>query len=209
MSSEKVSVVVPGAPLGWTTAERLEEVAAAARKYGAESIKLTASQRMNIYGVNTDDAASLAEELGGALPKPVGVKTGAHTVQACPSTKTCKYARQDAIELAEKLREMMSTEVYPGKVKVGVSGCGINCCESWLRDVGVFGKKSGWTLIVGGNAAGRPRIGDVIGEDLTDDEVVAMTRKALAYYAENAKKMERSARLFQRKGIEELQELLK
>ena len=28
----------------------------------------------------------------------------------------------------------------PGKFKMTVSGCNLNCAESWVRDVGLFGK---------------------------------------------------------------------
>ena len=209
MDNEKMGVVAPGSLLGWTTPERLEEVAAAARKYGVEKIKITGSQRLKLYGVKKEDAPVLAKELGGALPKAVGVKTGAHTVQACPGMGSCQYAQQDSNAMAEKLRNAMANTVFPGKVKVAVSGCGFNCAESWVRDLGVFGKKNGWTLIFGGNAAGRPRIGDVIGENLSDDEVIELAEKALGYYVENAKKMERSARLVTRKGVDELKAFLK
>ena len=205
MSDSTIGVMVPGSPLGMTTPQRLEEVAAVARKYKVETIKITASQRLKLYGVDKEAAPALLEELGGQMPKAVGVKKGAHTVQSCPGKKSCKYACQDSVDLSGKLAAAMGDRVYPGKVKVGVSGCSFNCCEGYLRDVGIFGRKSGWTLVFGGNAGGRPRIGDVIGEGLSDDEVIALTLKALDYYIENGKKLERSARLVTRKGVEELQ----
>ncbi len=204
MSDSKIGVVVPGSPFGMTTPDRLEEIAAVAKKYKVETIKITAAQRLKLYGVEKEDAPALLEELGGAMPKPVGVKTGPHTLQCCPGVKSCSYACQDSQGLSAKLGKALSTRVFPGKVKVGVSGCAFNCCESHLRDVGIFGKKSGWTLVFAGNAGGRPRIGDVIAEGLSDDEVIERTLKALEYYTANAKKLERSARLVTRKGVDEL-----
>jgi NAD(P)H-nitrite reductase large subunit len=79
----------------------------------------------------------------------------------------------------------------------------MNCGESYMRDFGAFGKKSGWTVIFGGNAARKPRIGDVIAEDLNNEEVIELARKCFEYYAANGKKKERTARFIERISIEE------
>ena len=208
MSDSKMAVMVPGSPLGMTTPQRLEEIAAVAKKYKVETIKITASQRLKLYGIEKEDAPALLAELGGAVPQPLGVKKGPHTLQSCPGKRSCQYACQDSLALSAKLAEALGDDVFPGKVKVGVSGCSFNCSEGYLRDVGIFGKKSGWTLVFAGNAGGRPRIGDILAEGLSDDEVIALTLKALDYYRANAKKMERSARLVTRKGVDALKAFL-
>jgi NAD(P)H-nitrite reductase large subunit len=91
----------------------------------------------------------------------------------------------------------------PAKVKIGVSGCPNKCGEAYVRDIGLFGKKSGWTFIFGGNSGARPRIGDIIAENLTDDQVIELARKCLDYYKANARGRERTARFIERIGIEE------
>ena len=72
-----------------------------------------------------------------------------------------------------------------------------------MRDFGVFGKRTGWTFIFGGNSGRNVRVGDIIAEDLTDDQVVELANKCLEYYRSNAKPNERTARFVQRIGIEE------
>jgi len=72
-----------------------------------------------------------------------------------------------------------------------------------VRDFGALGKKSGWTVIFGGNSGGHPRIGDVIAENLTEEEVVELAKRCFEYYSANAKKRERTARFIERIGIEE------
>ena len=67
----------------------------------------------------------------------------------------------------------------PAKVKIGVSGCPMTCGESFVRDIGVQGKKNGWTFIFGGNSGGHPRIGDVLAEDLTTEQVLELARKSV------------------------------
>jgi NAD(P)H-nitrite reductase large subunit len=61
---------------------------------------------------------------------------------------------------------------------------------------------------VGGSSARRPRIGDVLKEDLTRDEVIDLTKRSLEYYGAKAKKRQRMARFVDRIGIENLKEAL-
>jgi len=107
-----------------------------------------------------------------------------------------------------EIEKLFENKDLPAKVKIGVSGCPFCCGESYVRDVGLIGKKKGWTVIFGGNSAGRPRIGDVLAENISKDEAIQMIKNCLQYYKDNAKKKERTARFITRVGIESLQEHL-
>ena len=96
----------------------------------------------------------------------------------------------------------------PAKIKIGVSGCPFCCAESFVRDIGVFGKKNGWTFIVGGSSARRPRIGDLMAENLSKDEVIDLTKRSLEYYGDKGKKRERMARFVDRIGIENVKDAI-
>ena len=91
---------------------------------------------------------------------------------------------------------------FPAKVKIGVSGCQFCCGESFVRDIGIFGKKKGWTVIFGGNSGRKPRVGDIIAEDISREEVIDLTKRCLEYYAANGRKRERTARFVERIGID-------
>jgi NAD(P)H-nitrite reductase large subunit len=71
--------------------------------------------------------------------------------------------------------------------------------------VGLTAEKKGWRFSFGGNGAGRPRIGDLVAEGLSDDGAVALVTKTLNYYLQTAKFKTRSARFMERFGIEALQ----
>lgn len=129
---------------------------------------------------------------------------GIHYIQACPGSRLCKYGRQDSLALGEKIEKAFGDLPLPAKTKVGISGCSLNCCESFVRDIGVFGKKNGWTLVFGGNGGGLPRIGDIIAENLSDDEVIDLVGKCLDFYRDNARNLERTARYMKRTGVEKL-----
>ncbi len=191
--------ILPGQKMGIVTPDYLEAVAAAARKHNIPLLKLTSAQRIAIGGHTPEEAAAIWQDFGQAEgpKKPVGI----HYIQACPGVQWCKYGRQDSPLLGKKMEEALMTIPLPAKVKVGVSGCSMNCCEGFVRDLGVFGKKNGWTLIFGGNGGGIPRIGDIIGQDLNDDGVIALAEKCLRHYAANARKLERTARFIERTDL--------
>jgi NAD(P)H-nitrite reductase large subunit len=104
--------------------------------------------------------------------------------------------------LGLRLEKMLVGMEMPAKVKIGVSGCPNNCSEGYVRDIGLFGKSKGWTLVVGGSSGRKPRIGDVIAERLTDDQALELVHKCLDFYKKNANTKERTARFIERIGIE-------
>ena len=131
-----------------------------------------------------------------------------HYVQACPGTAVCKFGQQDSLGLGMKIEDFFIGMVLPAKVKIGVSGCPFCCGESFVRDIGVFGKKAGWNLVVGGSSARRPRVGDLIREQLSEAEVIPLVKRALEYYRDRSKKRERMARFVDRIGIENVKDAI-
>jgi NAD(P)H-nitrite reductase large subunit len=131
-----------------------------------------------------------------------------HYVQACPGTAVCTYGRQDSLGLGLDIESFFYGYQLPAKVKIGVSGCPFCCGESYVRDIGIIGKKKGWIVTFGGNSGNRPRIADVLAKDLSTDEVIELMKKCLDYYKNNAKKKERTARFIERIGIEEMKKHL-
>lgn len=193
--------IVPRTPVGLVTPELLENIARVAKKYEIPIIKLTSAQRMALVGMKPEVVDSVWEELGTGIGP--AVEKCVHYVQACPGTAVCKYGIQDSLGLGTRLEQLLVGMELPAKGKIGVSGCPFCCAESFVRDFGVFGKKTGWTFIFGGNSGRNARIGDIIAQDLTDDQVVELAMKCLNYYKENAKPMERTSRFINRIGIEE------
>lgn len=198
--------IVPRTPVGLVTPENLERIASVARKYSIPVIKITSGQRFALVGIERDDVESIWNDLGMDMGK--ASELCLHYVQACPGTEVCTFGVQDSLGLGIQIEEFFLGMDLPAKVKIGVSGCPFCCGESYVRDIGVVGTKKGWSLIVGGSSTRRPRVGDVICEALTADEVVPLIRRTLEYYRDNGRKRERMARFVDRIGIEELKEAL-
>lgn len=199
----KTYLVLPQFQAGLLTPEDLERLAQLARTYQVPATKITSAQRVAFLGMEPEALEALKTELQLADTLP-HIRHQVHYVQACPGRTWCQYGQGDALAMGERIRAIELDGPLPSKVKVGISGCRFCCCESWIRDVGLTGEKKGWRFTFGGNGAGRPRIGDVVAEGLSDDEAVALVTKTLNYYLREAKYKTRSARFMERVGIETL-----
>lgn len=198
--------IVPGPKMGMVTPEFLETIARVVRKHKIPLLKFTDAQRLAFIGHVPEEIEQIWQELGHSAgpQKPVGI----HYIKACPGKTWCKYGVQDSLTLGAKIEKALLSLPLPAKTKVGVSGCSRNCCEGFVRDLGVFGKENGWTLVFGGNGAGRPRIGDIIGEGLTDEQLLVLSGKVLRYYSDNARERERTARFMDRTALSDLKDAL-
>jgi NAD(P)H-nitrite reductase large subunit len=203
---KKSYAIVPRTPVGLVSVEDLEAIVKVVKKYQIPVIKITSGQRFALVGMQKDDVDNIWNDLNMDVGR--ATELCLHYVQACPGTAVCRYGVQDALGLGKDIEEFFSVMDLPAKVKIGISGCPFCCGESFVRDIGILGKKKGWTFIVGGSSARRPRIGDVLKEDLTRDEVIDLTKRSLEYYGAKAKKRQRMARFVDRIGIENLKEAL-
>lgn len=195
--------IVPRIPMGILSPEILEKLAQVARKYHVRIIKITSGQRIALVGLKAEEIEAVWKELDIEVGPAEGLCV--HYVQSCPGTETCKFGQGDSLGLAAKIEKMFvgREETVPAKSKFGISGCMLNCAESYLRDFGAFATQKGWTVIVGGNSGQRPRIGNVVAENLSEEGVLLLLQKCLDYYGKNARTRERMPRFIERIGIEE------
>jgi NAD(P)H-nitrite reductase large subunit len=198
--------IVPRLPSGIITAEQLEALARTIRRYDIPIAKLTSGQRIVLVGIKGQDVPGVWAELG--MGEGRAVKHGVHYVQACPGTAACAYGQQDSLALGTRLEDLFSALDLPAKVKVGISGCPMCCGESYLRDIGLIGRRNGWTVIFGGNAGGRPRVGDELAVGLDAEAALDLVGRTLAHYAATAKKCQRTARFVEARGIKSVRAAL-
>lgn len=192
--------VAPHIPCGVATPEILRKIADVAEKYNAAALKITSATRIAIVGLREEDIDNVWNELGMSPGAAVGLCV--RSVRACPGTTFCKLGQQDALGIGMKLDEKYHGMNLPGKFKMAVSGCQINCAESWVRDVGLFGKKMGWTLVIGGNVGTYPRIARELAVELNDEQALAKIGQVVDYYRENAQKGERLGKMIERIGFD-------
>lgn len=192
--------IVPRIPSGLVKLENLKEIVNVVEKYNIPIIKITSGHRLALVGMKGDDVNDIWQDLKMDIGK--ATELCLHYVQACPGNVVCKYGVQDSLGLGIEIEEFFLGMDFPAKVKIGVSGCLFCCGESFVRDIGIFGRKKGWTVIFGGNSGRQPRVGDIIAEDISREEVIDLTKRCLEYYAANGRKRERTARFVERIGID-------
>ena len=198
--------IAPHIPCGVVTPELLRKLADVAEKYHAQALKITGRHAHCHRGPQRRGYRFGWQDL--ALKPGAAVGLCVRSVRACPGTTFCKIGQQDALGMGMKLDEVYHGMELPGKFKMAVSGCNLNCAEGWVRDVGLYGKAKGWTLTIGGNVGAAPRIGQELLGDLDEEQALSAVEKVVNYYKENAKKGERLGKMIDRMGFDAVKEAL-
>lgn len=192
--------IVPRIPAGLINRKDLRAITDAVEKYDIPIVKITSGHRIALVGLKEEQILPIYEDLG--MDQGRAIELCLHYVQACPGTEVCQFGIQDSLGMGLKLEETLAGIDLPAKFKVGVSGCPFCCAENFVRDLGLMGKKKGWTLSFGGGSGRKVREADIIAEDLSDDEAAAVAKKCVEYYAANARKRERTASFMEKHGAE-------
>jgi len=192
-------------PAGVVTPENLETIARVARKFHIPLVKITSGQRFLLVGVQEQDIADVRRELGEL--GTASITPGVRYVQSCPGIAFCKNGTQDSISLAKAISDEYAGQDFPGKIKIGVSGCPRCCGESRVRDVGIMGTAKGWTVFFGGHSGFKSRQGEQVATGLTTEKAMECVRSLLAHYKAHAEPKERSSRFLERVGKEWIREL--
>lgn len=198
---KKTYAIVPRIPCGLLERNHLKAIADAVEKYDIPIVKLTSGQRIALVGLKEEDLQEIYDDLG--MEPGRATELCLHYVQACPGTEVCKFGVRDSLGFGRRIEKLLAEQELPAKLKIGVSGCQFCCAENFVRDIGLLGKKHGWTLSFGGHSGNRARVGDILSTDLSDDEAILLINKCVEFYRTNARKKERASRFIERIGLEE------
>lgn len=191
--------IAPHIPGGFTDTATLRKICDVADKYNL-ALKITSAQRIAMIGAKEEDLdaiwSDLAENPGAAIGLCV------RSVKICPGTQHCKRAVLDSASLGLKLDQIYHAMELPNKMKMGVSGCLLSCSESGVKDIGIVGHNKGWRIFVGGNAGPRPRLGELLVDNVqTEEEVLEVVAKVVDFY-KNDPQQGRIGKLVEEMGIE-------
>jgi len=161
--------IAPHIPGGFTDTATLRKICDVADKYQL-SLKITSAQRIAMIGAKEEELDAIWNDLAEEQGAPIGLCV--RSVKICAGTNYCKRAVQDSQALGLKIDKIYNSMQLPNKMKMGVSGCLLSCSESGVKDIGVVGTNRGWRIFVGGNAGPRPRLGELLVDDVANDEAV-------------------------------------
>jgi NAD(P)H-nitrite reductase large subunit len=173
-----VTIRLPGSMIDISTGKRIAEVA---KKYNAQTLKVTGDGRLTIVGIQDTDINALYADLG--LKPQFGTALCQQYIKVCPGNRYCNRGQKDTLDFSCRLEERF----YPfpkitAKVKIGIAGCFNSCAEPAIKDIGLIGLPAGWILMVGGAGGREPMIAEIIARNLTDDQALEATGKILMYY---------------------------
>ncbi len=191
--------IAPQIPGGIVTPDLLRRIADVAEKYNAAAMKMTSAQRIAIVGIKEADLDNVWKDLDMQPGAAIGLCV--RSIKICPGTTFCKRGQQDAVGLGLKLDEKYHGLVLPSKLKIAVAGCMNSCSEPAVKDIGILGTPKGYTMMVGGSAGIKPRLADIIADELTEEEVLDMVERIITYYKSHATK-HRLGRFIDEIGLE-------
>lgn len=190
---------------GYMTPDDFILLSSLAKKYQVSTLMATTAKKISFMDVAEQNVNPLWEELQQTFGDRLCVPKG--KIVVCPGSRFCKFAvaGRDNHAIGRQV-ERISNAHEAGKIKVGVSCCPLGCAMPRVRDLGILATANGWTLTVGGNAGAKPGVGEVIAQNLSDDELLTLLDKVYQYIEEHKTGKERSIRVIERLGIEHLKQ---
>ena len=198
--------IAPHIPCGMVNPDQLRTLAHVAEKYKVSDLKITSAARIAIIGIKEEQVDAIWEDLG----MDAGHATGlcVRSIKVCPGISYCRLAKQDSLKMGMQLDKVYHGMVLPSKMKMGVSGCKIQCAENCIKDISLYGTQDGWTLMIGGNGSARPRLAEILVEDLSFENAQAMVSRVMDYYKINSKR-QRMGRMVEKIGLDTIKSDLK
>jgi NAD(P)H-nitrite reductase large subunit len=199
---KKSYAIAPHIPCGLVTPELLERLAKIAVKYSAE-LKITSAARIAFLGIKEEDVDTIWDDLGIDQGYPVGLCV--RSIKVCPGKSYCRLAKQNSIEMGMKLDRKYHGMPLPSKMKMAVSGCKIQCGENCIKDISLYGTETGWSVMVGGMGGIKPRLAEVLVEDVSSQRAEEIVENIITYYKDYGKRA-RIGFILDKIGIQTLRE---
>lgn len=193
--------IAPHLPCGIVRPDQLRKLADVAEKYDVSALKITSAARIALIGIEEEQVDPIWDELG----LDPGHATGlcVRSIKVCPGTSYCRLGQQDSMKMGMVLDEIYHGMILPSKMKMGVSGCKVQCAENCIKDISLYGTAKGWTIQIGGNGSARPRLADLLVEDLSFDDARRKVDEIIEYYKKYSKR-ERMGRMVDRIGLDKI-----
>jgi NADPH-dependent 2,4-dienoyl-CoA reductase/sulfur reductase-like enzyme/dissimilatory sulfite reductase (desulfoviridin) alpha/beta subunit/rhodanese-related sulfurtransferase len=129
---------------GKITAEEMNAITEAARKFGSGEVTMTSRLTMEIQSVPYEKIDELREFLADAGLETGGTGSKVRPVVSCKGT-TCQYGLIDTFAVSREIHERFYKGYHdvllPHKFKIAVGGCPNNCVKPDLNDLGVVGQR--------------------------------------------------------------------
>ncbi|MBD8892221.1 nitrite/sulfite reductase [Roseibium litorale] len=177
-----VSVTISMKPIGGipgdATDVQMDEIAAIAKVYGHDEIRISHEQNVILPHVKLADVPAIFDRLvaAGMAEGNSGLITD---IIACPGMDYCALATARSIPVAQRISERFGgadRQAEIGELKIKISGCINACGHHHVGHIGILGlEKKGeefYQITLGGSANENSSIGEIIGRGFSSEEVV-------------------------------------
>ncbi|MFA5039605.1 MAG: hypothetical protein WC732_08005 [Candidatus Omnitrophota bacterium] len=191
---------------GIYTAFQLDAVQKIALKYARGMVHATTRQGLEVPFIRLEDIDSVERELkaAGVFPGASGPRLRAITV--CPGNNWCKSGLVNTFNLAKRIESELGIGCgmeLPHKFKIAIAGCPNACTRPQGSEIGIHGAAAGGYVVYLAGSGGRtPVAGFKLDRIYREDEVLALVKKVVSFFKEQARPRQRLAHLVSELGKE-------
>ncbi len=208
----EISLKPTGGIPGDATSAQMIAVAALARQYSHDELRVTHTQNLVLPHVKMSDLPAIYDVLAAQkLDAPNVNKVG--DIIACPGLDYCALANARSIPVAQRISERFADVDRAhdlGEVKIKISGCINACGHHHVGHIGLLGvDKNGeefYQITLGGSEAADATIGTLLGPAISSDQIVDTVEKILTAYADLRQGNERFLDTYRRLGAKPFKE---
>jgi len=185
-----ISLKPAGGIPGDATADEMRAVAALARQFSFDELRVSHHQNLVLPHVKQDDLFAVWQALkdAGLATANVGL---ASDIIACPGLDYCALATARSIPVAQGLSRRfadLDRQQAIGPLRINISGCINACGHHHVGHIGILGlEKKGeefYQITIGGSSSEDAAIGSIVGPGFAADEVPDAIERIVETYLE-------------------------
>lgn len=196
---------------GNLSAKQLDKISQISRDYARGFVHFTVRQAIEVPFIAFKDIEKVEAEL-----KAANIEVGTsgprlRATTACPGNNWCKRGLVNTVALFERIEKELGIVCgldLPHKFKIVISGCPNRCTRAESSEIGIYGeidlnhpeRKIGYAVYLGGCGGRTPHLGFKLDKIFTEDEVLALIKKVVTFFKDNAKPRQRLAILIEEMG---------
>jgi len=197
---------------GDATADQIREMAALAKAYSFDELRVTHAQNIVLAHVRKADLFALWQRLVAADLATANLDAITDII-ACPGLDYCSLANARSIPVAQKISERFADKAEVlGELKLKISGCINACGHHHAGHIGILGVDrkgtENYQLLFGGSEGADTSLASIIGPGFSEDGVVDALEKATDLYLAKREGGERFLDTYRRIGAAPFKEAI-
>lgn len=212
--SAVISLKPAGGIPGDATSEQMRVMAALAREYSFDELRVMHTQNVLLPHVRIADLPAVWSALEDAGLAAANMDT-IEDIIACPGLDYCSLANARSIPLAQRISEQFAASGRTqalGELKLKISGCINACGHHHAGHIGILGVdkkgRENYQLSLGGSEAEDVSLAKITGPGFDEDGVIAAVEKVTDIYLGARTEGERFLDTYRRIGMEPFKEAL-